>query len=392
MIIKIYLQAPSLILFTIMDHLLLKLNLISFSHFFLIKNIIINYKKINLNRKCFKIKKITKENIKNGNYSIFRMNKIICGSTPLIPFEKIRKSISQKTCIFLEPIFHVAVVFSKHLIPGQISVEFSRRIGTMLTNIKSGKFKPNVISFIGGRRYKNLISDALLGYIYFRNLSLKTKTDLRGFEFLIEEFSSNVHENFLNFLTNIRKKYGEGIKQKYHFTLISSDYHLVRILEIYKLSGKCSILTPLYKTRYTWGCLLAAYPFCVSPRPILSFLGRVRYLVNNLVMIVLNMKSLDENNDLITKKKPNMFFQMNKKLESIMKIIFVSTRFVDYLDRTMDMIVNKYNISKFYSCPIYKVQNVLTSLTSKKNSSKGELLVQIINLFIMIIKNIKNTI
>jgi len=52
----------------------------------------------------------------------------------------------------LESSLHIAVIFSKSLIEKQISLEFSRRISTLVAHINLGKIKPDMVAFISNKK------------------------------------------------------------------------------------------------------------------------------------------------------------------------------------------------------------------------------------------------
>jgi hypothetical protein len=251
-----------------------------------------------------------------------RLHEIADKLSQLVSSGKISESINQENFKgHLESTMHVAVIFSKLLSNDQMTVEFERRISTILTQIKLRKLKPDIIAFIGGYKKSNPFSGAFGGYIYFRYLSSLLKLDLKGFKFIIEETTHNSQENLTYLLNTLKKKYGEEAISKCHFTLISSDYHLIRIAEIYKLSRRQSFLSSLFQFGASWTFLFASYPFCVSSDPTLAFLGRIRVLANDLTIVLVNLNELVEFNDLMAKENFYRLCETYKKLKSMIRII-----------------------------------------------------------------------
>ena len=366
-----------------------------FSHFLSKQYIFVKNKKIGLinrikNNKYFEMKMDKKEN-SNPN-PVLKLNEISDKLTHLLSLEKIPESIShEKHKGHLESTLHIAVVFTKYLIQNQITVEFSRRISTILTHIKYGKLKPDTIAFIGGNEKKDLISSAASGYVYFRNLSSEAKVDLKGLEFIIEDSCSSSYQNLTNLLKTIKKKYGEENVSKCHFTFISSDYHLIRISEIYKLSRRQSILTPLSKIGSTWTYLFSAYPFCVSPDPTLAFLGRIRVLANDLTIVLVNLNGFLTNNDLIAKENFSRLCETNRKLRSMIRITSEPVTFLNYTNNSVEIPLEQLEILEISLCSIYEIQSILTPLVNGKSVDRRTL-IQTRDLFMNTIKNIKNLI
>jgi hypothetical protein len=333
-----------------------------------------------------------RKNENNSTNPVLKLNEISDKLTHLLSLEKTPESISYESHKgHLESTLHIAVVFTKHLIQNQISVEFARRISTILTHIKHGKLKPDAIAFIGGNKKKNLMSGATSGYIYFRNLSSELKIDLSGLEFIIEDSGFNGHENILNLLATIKKKYGEEATSKCHFTFISSDYHLIRISEIYKLSRRQSILTPLFRVGSTWTYLFAAYPFCVSPDPTLAFLGRIRVLANDLTIVLVNLNGLVVHNDLIAKENFSRLCEANRKLRSMLRITSEPVGFLNYINGSIEIPLEQLEILEISLCSIYDVQSILKPLVNGKSVDKRTL-VQTRDLFMNTVKKIKHAI
>ena len=378
-----------------MTNIIGKTQLINFSHFLSKRYIFItNRRTIMIDKfkkeKYFKMKLDKNKNI-NGN-PVLKLNEISDKLTHLLSLEKIPESIShEKHKGHLESTLHVAVIFTKYLVHNQITVEFSRRISTVLTHIKYGKLKPDTIAFIGANEKKDSISGAISGYVYFRNLSSEVKVDLKGLDFIIEDSVSSSYQNLINLIKTIKKKYGEEAITKCHFTFISSDYHLIRISEIYKLSRRQSILSPLYKIGSTWTYLFAAYPFCVSPDPTLAFLGRIRVLANDLTIVLVNLNGLVANNDLIAKENFSRLCETNRKLRSMIRITSEPVGFLNYTNSSVEIPLEQLEILEISLCSIYEIQSILTPLVSGKSVDKRTL-IQTRDLFMNTIKKIKNTI
>jgi hypothetical protein len=291
----------------------------------------------------------------------------------------------------LESTMHVAVVFCKPLIKDMITIEFERRISILLSQIKKDKLRPDTIAFVGGNDNKNNISGAKAGYIYFRRLCSEAKLDLSGFEFIIEQEVSSFRDNLDNLLVTLEKKYGREAISRCHFTLISSDYHLIRIAEIFKLSRRQSILFPLVKISATWTYLFAAYPFCVSPDPTLAFLGRIRVLANDLAIVLVNLNGLIKFNDLVAKENFSRLCETNQKLQKMLKIMPGSENSFPSTDDSIKLSASQWEVLERGLCAIHEVQRILSPLMNGESVERKKL-VHARDLFMEVVKNIRFTI
>ena len=291
----------------------------------------------------------------------------------------------------LESTIHVAVVFCKPLIRDMITVEFGRRVSILLSQIKKDKLRPDTIAFVGGNDTRNKVSGAKAGYIYFRRLSSEARLDLNGFEFIIEQEVTSFRDNLNNLFVTLEKKYGKEAVSRCHFTLISSDYHLIRIAEIYKLSRRQSILFPLFKIGATWTYLFAAYPFCVSPDPTLAFLGRIRALANDLAIVLVNLNGLIKFNDLLARENFSRLCETNQKLQKMLRIMPGSDVSFSFTDDSIKLSAGQWEVLEQGLCAIHEVQRILTPLMNGESVDKKKL-VHARDLFMEVVKNIRFTI
>lgn len=220
---------------------------------------------------------------------------------------------------------HVAVIFGKHLIRDQISVEYAKRIVTFIKQIVSGSLKPDIICFTGGkgRDDRAAISEAAAGYAFFRGICEEICFDVSGFDFILEERSHNTKENFRYVIDELRRRSGSQAISACHFTLVSSDYHLIRIQEVHRLSPRQSILFPLEVSRATWNCIFAAYPFCVSRDPATAFLGRTVVLANDLGILHVNLNGAVDAREFISRENLHRLNETFAKMREMYRVIDV---------------------------------------------------------------------
>lgn len=224
---------------------------------------------------------------------------------------------------YLSATTHVAVVFGKHLIRDQITVEYAKRVVTLVKQIASGALNPDVICFAGGKGVGDEagVSEAVVGYTLFRNICEEAKVDVSGFSFILEEKSHNTKENLANLIEELRRRNGSDAVTACHFTLVSSDYHLIRIQEVHRLSPRQSILFPLEVSAATWNCIFAAYPFCVSRHPATAFLGRAVVLANDLGIVLVNLNGALADREFMSKENLYRLDETFAKMREMYRVI-----------------------------------------------------------------------
>lgn len=218
---------------------------------------------------------------------------------------------------------HVVVLFGKHLIRDQISVEYAKRIITFIKQLISGALSPDVICFTGGKGLDDqaTISEAAAGYAFFRGICEEICFDVSQFEFILEERSHNTKENLRYVIDELRRRSGSQAISACHFTLVSSDYHLIRIQEIHRLSPRQSILFPLEVSRATWNCIFAAYPFCVSRDAATAFLGRAIVVANDLGILHVNLNGAIDDREFISRENLHRLNESFAKMREMYRVI-----------------------------------------------------------------------
>lgn len=224
---------------------------------------------------------------------------------------------------YLSASTHVAVVFGKHLIRDQVTVEYAKRIVTFVKQIASGALNPDVICFTGGKGIADdgTISEAVAGYAFFRNVCEEAQVDLSRFNFILEERSHNTKENLGNLIEELRRRGGSHAVSACHFTLVSSDYHLIRIQEVHRLSPRQSVLFPLEVSSSTWNCIFAAYPFCVSRDPATAFLGRAVVLANDLGIVLVNLNGAIDDRQFVARENIHRLSETFAKMREMYRVI-----------------------------------------------------------------------
>eukprot|EP00178_Gracilaria_changii_P016303 TRINITY_DN462_c0_g1_i1.p1 TRINITY_DN462_c0_g1~~TRINITY_DN462_c0_g1_i1.p1 ORF type:complete len:598 (-),score=99.70 TRINITY_DN462_c0_g1_i1:4826-6583(-) len=228
---------------------------------------------------------------------------------------------------YLHATTHVVVVFGKHLIRDQLTVEYAKRIITLVKQIARGALNPHVICFAGGNGLNDdgTISEAAAGYSFFRNVCEEADVDVSRFEFILEQQSHNTKENLRNLIDELRRRFGADALSACHFTLVSSDYHLIRIQEVHRLSPRQSVLFPLEVSASTWNCIFAAYPFCVSRDPATAFLGRTVVLANDLGILHVNLKGALVHREFVAKQNLDRLNETFAKMREMYRVIHSNT-------------------------------------------------------------------
>ncbi|CAN8064932.1 unnamed protein product [Agarophyton chilense] len=228
---------------------------------------------------------------------------------------------------YLHATTHVVVVFGKHLIRDQLTVEYAKRIITLVKQIARGALSPHVICFTGGNGLNDdgTISEAAAGYAFFRNVCEEANVDVSAFQFILEHNSHNTKENLRNVIEELRRRFGADALSACHFTLVSSDYHLIRIQEVHRLSPRQSVLFPLEVSASTWNCIFAAYPFCVSRDPATAFLGRAVVLANDLGILHVNLKGALIDREFVSKENLDRLNETFAKMREMYRVIHSNT-------------------------------------------------------------------
>lgn len=224
---------------------------------------------------------------------------------------------------YLSATTHVAVVFGRHLIRDQITIEYAKRIVTLVKQIASGALNPDVICFTGGKGLAEhgSISEAVAGYSFFRTVCEEANVDVGRFDFILEEESHNTKENLHNVIEELRRRLGADAVNSCHFTLVSSDYHLIRIQEVHRLSPRQSVLFPLEVSSSTWNCIFAAYPFCVSRDPTTAFLGRAVVLANDLAIVLVNLNGALDDREFVARENLHRLNETFAKMREMYRVI-----------------------------------------------------------------------
>ena len=212
---------------------------------------------------------------------------------------------------------HVAVVFGKRLRGGRVSVEYAKRLATLAKALACGSLSPDVLCFTGAARPEPgmplpspsvvsipdkgtggviPLSEAAAGYLYFRGLCEELGVDMNAFDVILDESSSAAatctRDNLSGVLAELSRRHGDDASSRCHLTLVSSDYHLIRLQDEHRLSPSASALSPLDASGATWTYLFAAYPFCVSRDATTAALGRITVLASDLSVVLSNLDAV----------------------------------------------------------------------------------------------------
>ncbi|CAM9264310.1 unnamed protein product, partial [Ectocarpus sp. 4 AP-2014] len=204
----------------------------------------------------------------------------------------------------------VLVVIGKHLIRDQVTVEYASRIRRLVQGLKSGRLQPDLVCFTGGTVRDNRVADASAGYIFFRHLCEQHEArgvDTENIGILVESESTCTKEALDNVVKEVsrmereelheREREGEGRsaawpRQKYHFTLISNEYHLSRIITVHQISETVSLLAPLKLLEASWGYEQVPYPYACSNDDAKEFQAEVYKTFEDLVPLQVNVQAV----------------------------------------------------------------------------------------------------
>lgn len=227
-------------------------------------------------------------------------------------------------------------------------MEYAKRIVTLIKQVASNALKPHIICFTGGtssscKNTTSSISEAATGYGFFRAICEEVNLDVSKFTFILDDhnhngnnnnspYHNNKHNNaatttgdtddtLRHVIDKLRSRLGSAALSSSHFTLVSSDYHLIRIQEIHRLSPRQSILFPLDISSATWNCIFAAYPFCVSRDPATAFLGRAVVLANDLDIVLVNLNGAVEDREFVSRENLHRLNETSAKMREMYRLI-----------------------------------------------------------------------
>jgi hypothetical protein len=291
----------------------------------------------------------------------------------------------------LDSTIHIALIFCKPLMNGRLTVESSRRISTAFIQLRYGKISPDAIVFLSSSGNSGDISGASASYVFFRHLSVEYGLNFKNLKMIVQDKCEDIRGNICNLIKTLENVYGVESMSKAHYTLISSDYHLIRLSEIYKHSPRQSILTPLINNNSTWTFLFAAYPFCVSPDPTLAFLGRIRVLANELSIVLVNLNGYANSNELFARENFSRLCEINKKLGTMIRIMFDNRQRSNYGSSSLEISAKQWEILEQNLCSLHEIQTVLTPIF-RGESIDRRTLQKVQEVFVNSIRTIKLTV
>lgn len=216
---------------------------------------------------------------------------------------------------------HIVVVFGKRLIRDQVSVEYAKRIVTLVKQLASGALDPHIICFTGGRAPGGCVTEAAAGYAFFRSVCEEAGVDVDDYSYLLEEKSTSTLQNVHNVIAALRRRCNPEAITNCHFTLVSSDYHIIRMQEVHRLNVQESALFPLQLFSASWNFIFAAYPFCVSRVPATAFLGRAIVLANDLSIVVVNLNGVVSRRQFMAKDNVHRLQETFAKMRDMYRVI-----------------------------------------------------------------------
>ncbi|BCN25684.1 YdcF family protein [Vibrio alfacsensis] len=139
----------------------------------------------------------------------------------------------------------VVIVLGKRLVGNQLTAEGRTRVEALVDALGRLCFSSTAIVFCGGVTQGNVLSEADAMHAYFLQLSSARGVVFPPQQIIVENRSLNTVENMQNAAFELHKsglcKMGQSIK----VLLLSSQYHLERIIEIQTLMDEQGLLRVL---------------------------------------------------------------------------------------------------------------------------------------------------
>jgi hypothetical protein len=296
----------------------------------------------------------------------------------LLNYNQVTAESSQKMQDEMNSItYQVVVVFGKHLVREQITLEYATRIKTLIRMfLDDASFKPTLVCFsgdVGGPSPGNLISAADAGYFYFRHLCGIHDIDLQGVNFFLDRYSSHDDDVILRITDQVKNLHvpkwivnspfveshspndpsgrssdrvpPERKKVIIHFTLLSTDYHLCNINDVHHRSPRQSLFraieaidddmksSKVYQREvnsYTsgnlgklihtsWSYQYATYPYIYAKEDVVVFLGKIFLLGEELMPLLANMKGVVEQKEFFQRDNYLMLASIRRSLVSLLE-------------------------------------------------------------------------
>ncbi|CAM9998297.1 unnamed protein product [Ectocarpus sp. 6 AP-2014] len=235
----------------------------------------------------------------------------------------------------------VLVVIGKHLIRDQVTVEYASRIRRLVQGLKSGRLQPDLVCFTGGTVRDNRVADASAGYIFFRHLCEQHEANTENIGILVESESTCTKEALDNVVKEVsrmereelheREREGEGRsaawpRQKYHFTLISNEYHLSRIITVHQISETVSLLAPLKLLEASWGYEQVPYPYACSNDDAKEFQADVYKTLEGLVPLQVNVQAVANREEFFQEENYASLVHVRERLKEFIRRMNSSRR------------------------------------------------------------------
>ncbi|CBJ25541.1 conserved unknown protein [Ectocarpus siliculosus] len=228
----------------------------------------------------------------------------------------------------------VLVVIGKHLIRDQVTVEYASRIRRLVQGLKSGRLQPDLVCFTGGTVRDNRVADASAGYVFFRHLCEQHEVGTENIGILVESESTCTKEALDNVVKEVsrmereelheREREGEGRsaawpRQKYHFTLISNEYHLSRIITVHQISETVSLLAPLKLLEASWGYEQVPYPYACSNDDAKEFQANVYKTLEDLVPLQVNVQAVANREEFFQEENYASLVHVRERLKEFIR-------------------------------------------------------------------------
>jgi len=233
-----------------------------------------------------------------------------------------------------QSVCRVAVILGKRLIRDQISVEYAKRIVSLVKQMKTGEFVPEVVCFTcaekNGDGAESLVSEASVGYLYFRALceEFKLNDHIESMRFYIDQMPNRMKCESRHYRESLKriqqcvqaKLRAESDQRSCEYVIISSDYHLFNLQEIHKIIPSRSPFLGLSQPNSSMRFLFTFYPFCVSTQPQISFCGRVTVLASELNIVLIEINSVLDGRALFSQENLSRLNNLAAKLREMYRL------------------------------------------------------------------------
>ncbi|NAX19694.1 YdcF family protein [Vibrio sp. V39_P1S14PM300] len=217
----------------------------------------------------------------------------------------------------------LVIVLGKRLVGNQLTPEGEARIGAAFEALSHCDVDRTVLAICGGYSDSQTQSESAAMKMRFESLCLETGWDFPPAQVVIEQRSTNTIENMTCMAQTLLSSGVVNASQTIAVTLVSTDYHLKRILMVEKQMPEQGLLRLLIKRCAQHGLHLDISPsqaqHVSAPYPYAGERGQLFALVDQLTLYRVFLEGYQNRcfRDNVTNRHQAVFYQTRDTLQSV---------------------------------------------------------------------------